>query len=83
MAQGISHASNMENLRQEVQRVCSGTSDQFVPETSRKAVQADILIAIRRFKNVVRWKEFWCDQKKLTDHKENEIEENLDLWPLV
>ena len=56
MAQGPAHASNMENLRNEVQRVCSGTSDRFVPETSRKSVQADILIAMRRFKNVVRWK---------------------------
>ena len=35
MAQGPAHASNMENLREEVQRVCSGTSDRFVPEPSR------------------------------------------------
>ena len=76
MAQGLAHASNMENLRQEVQRVCSGTLDRFVPEPSRKAVQADILIAIRSFKNVVRWKEFWRDQKQSTEPEANEkIEE--------
>ena len=72
----LSFASNMENLRQEVQRVFNGTSDRFVPETSRKAVQADILIAIRKFKNEVRWKEFWRNQKQSTKPEANErIEE--------
>ena len=66
MAQGLAHPSNMENLCEEVQRLYSGTSDRFVPETSPKSVQADILIAIRRFRNVVRWKEFWRDQKQST-----------------
>ena len=75
MAQGLAHASNMYNLRQEVQRVCSETSDHFVPEPSRKSVQDDILIAVRRFKNVVRWKEFWRDQKQSTEPEENEIKE--------
>ena len=76
MAQGLAHASNIENIRKEVQRVCSGTSDRFVPESSRKAVQDDILIAIRRFKNVVRWKEFWRNEKQSTKPEVNEeIEE--------
>ena len=76
MAQGLAHASNMENLRQEVQRVCIGTSDRFVPEPSWKSVQADIIIATIRFKNVVRWKEFWRDQKQSTEPEANEkIEE--------
>ena len=64
MAQGLVHASNMENLREGVQHVCSGTSDLFVAEPSQKSVQADILIIIRRFKNVIRWKEFWRNQKQ-------------------
>ena len=75
MAQGLAHASNVKNLRQDVQRICSGTSDRFVPEPSRKAVQADILIVFRRFKNVVRWKEFWRDQKQSTKPEGNETEE--------
>ena len=75
MAQGLARASNMENLRKEVQRVCSGTSDWFVPEKSRKCVQDDILISIRRFKNVVRWKEFWRDQKQPTKNKLNALNE--------
>ena len=91
MAHGLAHASNMENLRQEVERVCSGTSDRFVPEPSQKAVQSDILIAVRRFKNMLWWKEFWRDQKQLTEPEANEeIEEesrfmatslNTDLKP--
>ena len=63
----------MENLREEVQHVCSGTSDRFVPGPYQKAVLADILIAMRRFKNVVRWKEFWNDQKQSTKTKLNEV----------
>ena len=77
MYQGLAHASNMENLREEVRNVCNGTSDRLAPEPSRKAVQADIPIAIRRSKNVVRWKEFWRNQKQSTEPEVNEaIEEN-------
>ena len=75
MAKGLAHASNTENLRKEVQHVCSGTSDWFVPEPSQKYVQDDILIAIRRFKNVVRWKKFWRNQKQSTKTESNEEDE--------
>ena len=78
MSQELAHASNMENLREEVQRVCSGTLDQFSPEPSRKSVHADILFAMRRFKNVVGWKEFWRVQKQSTKTEVNEVtEENF------
>ena len=73
MTQGLAQASNMENLREEVQRVCSGTLDRFFPEPSEKSVQYDILVTIRRFKNVVRRKEFWCDQKQSTKTELNEL----------
>ena len=43
-------------LRKEFQRVCIVTSNRFVPEPFKKSVQADILIKLRGFKNVVRWK---------------------------
>ena len=80
MAQGPARASNMENLRKEVQRICSGTSDWFVPEPSQKSVQADILIAMRRFKNLVRWKESWRDQKQSTKTELQDVnEEEEDL----
>ena len=76
MAQGFANASNMENLRKEIQHVCSGTSDRFVPEPSRKSFQAYIVVAMRRFKNVVRWKEFWRDQIQSTENELPEEEED-------
>ena len=46
------------------------------PRTIPKSCSADILIAIKRFKNVVRWKEFWRDQKQSTEPEASEeIEE--------
>ena len=56
MAHGLAHVSNMENIYDEVQRVCSGTSYRFVLEPSQKYVQAKLLISIIRFKNLVQWK---------------------------
>ena len=63
MAQGLTHASDMANFCEGLQRVCSVTPDRFVPEPSQKYFQAKIIIAIRRFKNVVRSKEFWRNKK--------------------
>ena len=78
MAQGPAHAYNMENIRKEVQRVWSGTSDRFVPEPYWNSVQVDILISTRRFQNVVRWKEFWRDQKQSTETELQEVNEEED-----
>ena len=80
MAQGLAHTSNMENLCKEVQRVCSGTSDRFVPEPSQKYVQADIPIAIRRFMNVLRWKEFWWNKKQSTEPEVNKVTEEESIF---
>ena len=49
MDQGLAHASNMENLYEDIQLICNVTSDGFVPEQSQKSVQADKLVSIRRF----------------------------------
>ena len=56
MAQALAHASNMENLRKDVQRVCSGTLDRFVSEPSQKYSQANLLVALGRLNNMVHWK---------------------------
>ena len=56
MDQGLAHASNMENICKEVQRVFSGTSDRFIPELSQKYAQADLQIDLRIFENVAQWK---------------------------
>ena len=68
MAQGIYRASNIENIHKEVQHICVGTLDQFVPEPPKKYVQTDLIISLRRFKNVFWWKEFWQGQKQETKH---------------
>ena len=75
MAPGLAHSSNMENILKELQHVCSGTSDWFVPEPYQKSVQSDILSAIRRFKNVVSWKEFWGVQNQSTKTDLDELNE--------
>ena len=49
--QGLAHASNIENLSEDVQRVWNGTLDRFAPEPSLNSVETDMLIAIRRFNN--------------------------------
>ena len=74
MAQVLAHAPNMENLRKEVQCIYSGTLDWFYLEPYQKSVQSDILVAMIRFKNVVRQKEFWCDQKQSSKNKLTEGE---------
>ena len=75
MSQGPTHASNVENICKDIQRICSDNSERFVPEPSRKSVQEDILIAMRRFKHVVMWKESWHDQKQWTKTYLQEVNE--------
>ena len=48
------------------------------PITIRIYVQADILIAMIRLKIVVRWKEFWRDQKQSTKNKLNALNEEKE-----
>ena len=52
------------NLSNEVLRLCRGTSDKYVPCPTQSDVQADLLLGLRRFKNSVRWKEFWRNENK-------------------
>ena len=72
MSQGFANASHRENLLEEVQHLCSGTSDRLVQEPTQRSVQADMLIAIRHFKNLVRRKELWCKKKQSTKTELNE-----------
>ena len=49
----------IHNLHDEVLSLSSGTSEKYVPQPSRIQIQSDILIGLRRFKNTIRWKEFF------------------------
>ena len=79
MDQVLAHTYNTKNLRWDFQQFYNGTLDLFVLEPHQKSVHSNILVAMRRFKNVVRLKEFWHDQKnqpKMNDLKKKRI---LDL----
>ena len=39
---------------EEVLALCAGTSDKYVPEPSRKEIFQDILITLKKFRNVAR-----------------------------
>ena len=41
-----------------VLHLANGTSNKYVPASSHRLIQADLLIGIRQFKNSVRWKAF-------------------------
>ena len=72
----------MDNLRKEVLTLCDGTSDKYVPEPTKEQITENIILALRRYKNSCRWKEFWRDLKKKnrkhTDLALAKISENLD-----
>ena len=53
----------MTNLLDEVLDLNSSTSDKYVVEPDRRQIQGDLLVGLRRFKNTLRWKEYWRIQK--------------------
>ena len=75
MAQGLVHASNMQNIPEEVQHVCNGNCFSSIQNDPGNHHQVDILISMRIFKNVLRWKEFCRDQKQESETKLNEMNE--------
>jgi GIY-YIG catalytic domain len=68
---------DLSSLEDEVQSLVGGTSEKFVPQPSRDDVISDIVNGLRRFKDVVRWKDFHRLQ-----HEEKEkrwsINNNID-----
>ena len=62
------------------------TSNKYVPAPSSRLIQADLLIGIHRFKNSVRWKEFWLkyeegsetDSEGVMEEEEKYYEEGLN-----
>ena len=53
---GISYFYTVLLVHYDVQRVYSVTLDRFIPESPQKSAQSDLLISIRRFKNIVQRK---------------------------
>ena len=48
-----------EDLLTEVQRICNGTSDKFVPTPTVESITENVLVGLKKFVNRVRWKDFW------------------------
>eukprot|EP00957_Ditylum_brightwellii_P002687 207187-Ditylum_brightwellii.AAC.1 len=51
--------NRLELVPETVQRLCVETSDKYVSEPSVSQITESLLQALKRFKNSVRWKEFW------------------------
>ena len=61
------------NLRKEVLHVTSETSDKYVQAPDRNQILSDLLIGLKRFRNVVRWKWYFAEKKRI----EKEAKERL------
>eukprot|EP00957_Ditylum_brightwellii_P113262 8636483-Ditylum_brightwellii.AAC.1 len=49
-----------ESIPETAQCLCVETSDKYVSKPSANQITENILQALKRFKNSVYWKEFWC-----------------------
>ena len=50
---------NTYNIERAVQKVTSGISEKFVSEPSIANAMGDLIIGLKRYKNAIRWKEFF------------------------
>ena len=62
-------------VEQEVLSLMSGTLGKFVPKPKKNEVMADLLIGLKRFRNTLRWKEFFLFPEL---HKNNEKQTKND-----
>ena len=58
-------------LTSEVLNVTSETSDNFVPAPSKDSILSDLIIGLGRFRNTVRWKWFFTEEKRKKNEKLN------------
>ena len=57
-------------LKREVLNVTNETSDKFVFAPTKEQILSDLIIGLKRFRNTVRWKWFFLEEKR----KKNEIQ---------
>ena len=67
-------------VEREVLQVMAGTSDRYVPAPKKDAVLSDLFIALKRFSNAVRWKEFFLlnRTKKPDENSDDDSEDDND-----
>jgi len=51
-------------LSKEVQRLSSETSEKYVPAPSKGQFQQNLLVGLKRFHNLVRWKFYWLEEER-------------------
>ena len=57
-------AEEINNLQREVLHVTNETSDKYVLAPNKNQILSDLLIGLKRFRNVVRWKFFFAEKKR-------------------
>ena len=61
----VTPSEEINHLRREVLHVTSETSDKYVLAPNRNQILSDLLIGLKRFRNVVRWKYFFAEKKRI------------------
>ena len=60
------------------QKVTSETSDEFVPPPNHNKAPSDLFVGLKRFKNQVRWKEFFLKKKENNNCDGDDNDNNND-----
>eukprot|EP00957_Ditylum_brightwellii_P079150 6019440-Ditylum_brightwellii.AAC.1 len=67
--------SNQEEIPEMVQHLCLDTSNCYVTQPAKSQITEDLLLALRKFKQSVRWKEYWIlkrvSKTKSTDENDD------------
>ena len=71
------------SLSEEVLQLTSGISAKFVPTPDRKSITGDLLLGLKRFKSVVRWRWFFMEQRRLSSENKTCRSSKLSIAPLI
>ena len=61
----VTPSEEINHLRREVLHVTSETLDKYVLAPNRNQILSDLLIGLKRFRNVVRWKYFFAEKRRI------------------
>ena len=61
------------DIEREVQKVTSGISEKFVSEPSKANALSDLIIGLKRYKNAIRWKEFFLQNNVAKESPESTV----------
>ena len=60
----VIHSDEIYNLKREILHVTNETSEKIVLAPSKEQILADLIIGLKRFRNTVRWKWFFQEEKR-------------------